>query len=968
MSARTTTVARSSPATTSSPSSRLPSPMLVDDEKGGTPHLRFGVPAEAKEVEAVHPHTPLHVVQRLAHASTQRKHREREAAAAEEECVPRATHEAAAMNTEDADMRAVLTHPPELFTDEDAVLYRFGMGGRTSPTSAPGFHGLFRQRWQDFHVTEMVSDWTAPLGARAVSRQLSFAIPPLPSHLLCQTSEAGDRRTAGSSSPSVTPGNDKDDGIHRDSGACRSDLKASATPSEGVTDDKEEEGPDESFFHVDVKAQLAGVLRESVSAADLAAATHALQKAGVVLSSPVDRNKLEEDEREKTRGVHSSSETASATSAATVANARTKEGHACSAHALAATAHSLKQLEQTEEALMQVGDGSHAAAGPEGRFYLQCTLHKQHIAHSVALAHIAQTLRVHPRALSTSGIKDYIGDTVQRIRIENVSPTSALRANRAFRRKRWRMTLSDFSYETAPLVPGDLFGNHFRIVLRDVTASKADLDEALHAFQTYGFPNYYGCQRFSWFAGRQDAAMALLRHNWLAFAFRFLNFTSTERTLRQLLQREKKYPHPVQDQYRRGVVRRLRHIGVEPKDLDVDPFLTSPSLSEPLVNTDGQPYSQKHQLVLWQLRGAFFDLDAQSRRLTAQRLSSYLWNQALTLRLHHFGGQAVLEGDMVLPASLRQLGASRYDRASWLEEYRDVVSEANASQYTIRDVLHPGFSFNAAPLPANPIGAYYLQLCERYHLDWDAKHAKSGLTDFYEPPRPIVRFPLNLTYTHTPQDGTLTVQFALERGCYANVAISELMKCARCAGADKIATLPVADALWDSLGQRDPGYVTTMQDVYKGFQDGLGFMNETVSTPLAEESEGRLWDYDGPLFLPASEDPAEKARRWSTRHLLRNSERREKDAAQLRRQLFEPSLAKRVSDDELARYAGHTVPTSPNMRGKRVFFQVLRRKRRYAGAPKSNPGVKRGAQIANRNHKRLPHFGTLNKDSWNVTW
>ncbi|PWV00688.1 putative tRNA pseudouridine synthase [Trypanosoma cruzi] len=84
---------------------------------------------------------------------------------------------------EEAEVAAKLQHPEFLFSDEDSVLLRFGMGSFASPT-APGFSGLFRQHWKDFIVTEMVTD----------AAGLATAIPEnmiglyLPCHPRCSTS------------------------------------------------------------------------------------------------------------------------------------------------------------------------------------------------------------------------------------------------------------------------------------------------------------------------------------------------------------------------------------------------------------------------------------------------------------------------------------------------------------------------------------------------------------------------------------------------------------------------------------------------------------------------------------------------------------------------------------------------------------------------------------------------------------
>lgn len=601
---------------------------------------------------------------------------------------------------------------------------------------------------------------------------------------------------------------------------------------------------------------------------------------------------------------------------------------------------------------------------------LQCVLHKQHVAHSTAMSLLAQTLRIHPHAISVAGMKDYIGDTVQRVRIEGVSPFSVLQANDTFRRKGVAMTLSHFSYSEKTLVPGDLFGNHFKIVLRGVQVEKSVIQEAVEGFQEFGFPNYYGCQRFSWFGGTEDAAFALLMHHPLIFAFRFLNYTDKSLTLRELLQRPRKYPHPIQDEYRRNVVRRLRRLSILPSDLDEEPFLSCPSFAHEFEGT-GPQLSIRKKLIFRELWESYLDLELQSRRPTAQRLSSYLWNQALTLRLHHFGGQQVLEGDHCVPVHIRRLASSSEGRSVVNTQHKVIASKDNMEQLCIEDVVHPGFSFENIELPENAVGDLYRQICDRYHLQWSARHSSAGIRDFIEPPRPIVRRPIDLKHCFQPELEQLTLEFALERGCYANVAVSELMKLARCAGAERIQTVPAPNAFWDEMGAPDPGYVTSLQDIYTGYEDGLGFTSDTEEVSVSPSSEGRVWDHKGPFFLSKEEDPYVKAVRWGRQHLLRPMQRRELDEAMEKKRLFEKPLAKTITADEMKHYVGHMVPLGPNAHVNKVRRSLFKRRRRFPGAPQATPRFDRSIKSGRSgkgSSKALPDFYKLNRNAWNVTW
>ncbi|WP_425259556.1 tRNA pseudouridine(13) synthase TruD [Rubrivivax sp. RP6-9] len=60
------------------------------------------------------------------------------------------------------------------------------------------------------------------------------------------------------------------------------------------------------------------------------------------------------------------------------------------------------------------------------------------------------------------------------------------------------------------LRPGDLQGNRFRIVLRDVTGDRAAIEANLRAVAAQGVPNYFGAQRFGLEGGNVALGRAML--------------------------------------------------------------------------------------------------------------------------------------------------------------------------------------------------------------------------------------------------------------------------------------------------------------------------------------------------------------------------------------------------------------------------------------------------------------------------
>lgn len=62
------------------------------------------------------------------------------------------------------------------------------------------------------------------------------------------------------------------------------------------------------------------------------------------------------------------------------------------------------------------------------------------------------------------------------------------------------------------LRPGDLQGNRFRIVLREVTGDRGAIEANLEAVASHGVPNYFGAQRFGHDGGNVEQGRAMLAH------------------------------------------------------------------------------------------------------------------------------------------------------------------------------------------------------------------------------------------------------------------------------------------------------------------------------------------------------------------------------------------------------------------------------------------------------------------------
>lgn len=124
--------------------------------------------------------------------------------------------------------------------------------------------------------------------------------------------------------------------------------------------------------------------------------------------------------------------------------------------------------------------------------YVYFCMHKENLDTMMAATNLAQNLGVNVSTLSYAGTKDKRGKTTQWMCIRKRDPEKIARAAEKFS----NIHVGNFAFKPVPLKLGLLKGNRFRIALRHITASRADVELSMNNFQSNGFINYYGLQRF----------------------------------------------------------------------------------------------------------------------------------------------------------------------------------------------------------------------------------------------------------------------------------------------------------------------------------------------------------------------------------------------------------------------------------------------------------------------------------------
>eukprot|EP00118_Oscarella_pearsei_P009351 m.53784 g.53784 ORF g.53784 m.53784 type:complete len:587 (+) comp34278_c0_seq6:340-2100(+) len=143
--------------------------------------------------------------------------------------------------------------------------------------------------------------------------------------------------------------------------------------------------------------------------------------------------------------------------------------------------------------------------------YCQFVLYKEYKDTADAISLITKYLNVKPKLFTFAGSKDKRAVTVQAVSAYKVPAQSLANLNSKLR----NIALGNFSYSASPMKLGDLVGNRFQIILRNVSGEKAMVESSLESLQSKGFINYFGMQRFGTYSvPTYQIGKALLDSKW----------------------------------------------------------------------------------------------------------------------------------------------------------------------------------------------------------------------------------------------------------------------------------------------------------------------------------------------------------------------------------------------------------------------------------------------------------------------
>ncbi|XP_036285595.1 pseudouridylate synthase 7 homolog isoform X2 [Pipistrellus kuhlii] len=388
--------------------------------------------------------------------------------------------------------------------------------------------------------------------------------------------------------------------------------------------------------------------------------------------------------------------------------------------------------------------------------YCHFVLYKENKDTMDAINVLSKYLRVKPNIFSYMGTKDKRAITVQEIAVLKITAQRLAHLNKCL----MNFKLGNFSYQKNPLKLGELQGNHFTVVLRNITGTDDQVEQAMNSLKEIGFINYYGMQRFGTTAvPTYQVGRAILQNSWAEVMDLILKPRSGA---------EKGYLVKCREEWAktRDPAAALRKLPVK-------------------RCVEGQLLRGLSKYGMKNIVSAFGIIPRNNRLMYIHSYQSYVWNNMVSKRIEEYGLTPV-PGDLVLK------GAT----ATYIEE-------EDVNNYSIHDVVMPLPGFEVI-YPKHKISDAYREMLTADNLDIDNMRHKIRDYSLSGAYRKIIIRPQNVSWEVVAYDDpkiplfntdvdnlegkpppvfasegkyrALKMDFSLPPSTYATMAIREVLK------------------------------------------------------------------------------------------------------------------------------------------------------------------------------------------------
>ncbi|XP_032340085.1 LOW QUALITY PROTEIN: pseudouridylate synthase 7 homolog [Camelus ferus] len=388
--------------------------------------------------------------------------------------------------------------------------------------------------------------------------------------------------------------------------------------------------------------------------------------------------------------------------------------------------------------------------------YCHFVLYKENKDTMDAINVLSKYLRVKPNIFSYMGTKDKRAITVQEIAVLKITAQRLAHLNKCL----MNFKLGNFSYQKNPLKLGELQGNHFTVVLRNITGTDDQVQQAMNSLKEIGFINYYGMQRFGTTAvPTYQVGRAILQNSWAEVMDLILKPRSGAE---------------------KGYLVKCREEWAKTKD-------PAAALRKLPVKrcVEGQLLRGLSKYGMKNIVSAFGIIPRNNRLMYIHSYQSYVWNNMVSQRIEEYGLKPV-PGDLVLK------GAT----ATYIEE-------EDVNNYSIHDVVMPLPGFDVI-YPKHKISEAYREMLTADNLDIDNMRHKIRDYSLSGAYRKIIIRPQNVSWEVVAYDDpkiplfntdvdnlegkpppvfasegkyrALKMEFSLPPSTYATMAIREVLK------------------------------------------------------------------------------------------------------------------------------------------------------------------------------------------------
>lgn len=322
--------------------------------------------------------------------------------------------------------------------------------------------------------------------------------------------------------------------------------------------------------------------------------------------------------------------------------------------------------------------GKKALAAPRKHFwpknrgsFCHFVLYKENKDTMDAINVLSKFLRLRPNMFSYMGTKDKRAITVQEIAVLKITAERLAHLNKCL----MNLKLGNFCYKNHPLKLGELQGNHFTVVIRNISGTDEQVHQALTSLKQTGFINYYGMQRFGTTAvPTQQVGRAILKNDWKEVVDLILK------------------PRPGAE---KEFLVRCREEWAKTQDPE--------AALKKLPNkrcVEGQLLRGLSMYGKKDIVSAFGLIPRNNRLMYIHSYQSVVWNTMVSRRIEAFGLKAV-EGDLVLRGTTAH-----------------VLTAEEAKSRSIHDIVMPLPGFDVI-YPSHHVGKGYRELLSADGLDID---------------------------------------------------------------------------------------------------------------------------------------------------------------------------------------------------------------------------------------------------------